>query len=70
LHRLIQHLVRADTGREDPLLTEQVLVLFEGVTTTASYRGVESIAAARDVAALLIAHRVDTSPDHDPRTDK
>jgi AcrR family transcriptional regulator len=42
-------------GRSDPVLTEQVLVLFEGATVSAVYRGSEAVKAARSAAAVLVA---------------
>lgn len=47
LHQLIEHLVRNGTGVADELLIEQLVVLFEGATTAASYRGAPAITAAR-----------------------
>ena len=53
-HRRIEQVVAADPGREDPLLAEQVLVLIEGATHAAVYRGADAISAARAAAAILI----------------
>jgi AcrR family transcriptional regulator len=57
LGALIASAVSNDMGHaENDLLVEQILVLFEGATSAASYRGVDSISAARAAAAVLIAH--------------
>lgn len=45
--------VAADLGREDPELAEQVLVLFEGATHAAVYRGEGAVRAAQSAAATL-----------------
>lgn len=36
-------------------LLEQIVILFEGATATASYRGVSAVASARQAASVLIA---------------
>lgn len=55
LHALIMRVVAADIGHsDDTALGEQILVLFEGATTAASYRGVAAVTAARKAAALLV----------------
>lgn len=54
---LIDERVAAELGRPDTELAEQVLVLFEGATTAASYRGAGAITAARAGAGQLIAAR-------------
>ncbi len=41
------------TGVEDELV-EQIVILFEGATAAASYRGVEAVAVARRAATLLL----------------
>ncbi|WP_445620291.1 TetR/AcrR family transcriptional regulator [Kushneria sp. Sum13] len=48
-------LVEHDTGHADAMLTEQVIVLFEGATAAAVYRGEQAVAAARQSAATLMA---------------
>ncbi|PYE82264.1 TetR/AcrR family transcriptional regulator [Pseudoroseicyclus aestuarii] len=53
-HRRIGEIVAADLGQEDSALTEQVLVLFEGATHAAVYRGAEAVTAARAAAGLLV----------------
>lgn len=45
--------VAVDLGREDPELAEQVLVLFEGATHAAIYRGEGAVHAARSAAVIL-----------------
>lgn len=47
-------IVAEDLGHDDTALIEQVLVLFEGATHAAVYRGDEAISAARAVAAILL----------------
>lgn len=54
LYELIRHIVQTETGHDDDTLVEQVLVLFEGATSAASYRGLEVILAAKTAAAVLI----------------
>jgi len=51
----IAGIVAADLGNGgDPVLAEQVLVLFEGATHAAVYRGAEVVTAARTAAAVLV----------------
>lgn len=50
----IGEIVATDLGRDEPILAEQVLVLFEGATHAAVYRGAEAVSAARAAAALLV----------------
>ena len=50
----IAEVVAIDLGREDPALAEQVLILFEGATQAAVYRGPETVAAARAAAVHLL----------------
>lgn len=50
----VGEIVAADLGRDESILAEQVLVLFEGATHAAVYRGPEAISAARAAAALLV----------------
>lgn len=53
-HR-VRDVVATDLGHDDdPMLAEQVLVLLEGATHAAVYRGVESVSAARAAAAILM----------------
>ena len=47
-------IVAADLGREDADMAEQVLVLFEGATHAAVYRGRKAVSAARAAAATLL----------------
>ena len=47
-------IVAADLGHDDLALTEQMLVLFEGATHAAVYRGAEAVSAARAAAAILV----------------
>ncbi|NIZ09776.1 TetR/AcrR family transcriptional regulator [Pseudooceanicola sp. HF7] len=53
-HHRIEQVVAADLGRDDPVLAEQVLVLLEGATHAAVYRGGDAVSAARAAAAILI----------------
>ena len=53
-HRRVEEVVAADLGREDLVTAEQVLVLLEGATHAAVYRGAEAVSAARAAAAVLI----------------
>lgn len=53
-HRRVGEVVATDLGREDPALAEQVLVLFEGATHAAVYRGAQTVSAARTAAAILL----------------
>src|SRR5690606_3539028 len=65
LLRLIGDLVRHDTGKDDPFLAEQLLILFEGATSAVSYRGTRAIDAARSTAATLVALRARTTRDNE-----
>lgn len=53
-HHRVGEVVAADLGHEDPALAEQVLVLFEGATQTAVYRGADAVSAARAAASVLM----------------
>ncbi|KJS40109.1 MAG: TetR family transcriptional regulator [Roseovarius sp. BRH_c41] len=50
----IGDIVAMDIGRDDPLLTEQIIVLFEGAAHAAIYRGNGAVDAARVAAAALV----------------
>lgn len=50
----IGEIVAADLGHDDSALTEQVMVLFEGATHAAVYRGAKAVSAARAAAAILV----------------
>lgn len=53
----IQKIVAADLGHDDPVLAEQILVLAEGATHAAVYRGIAAVSAARAAAGLLVEAR-------------
>ena len=55
-HR-IHEIVAADLGHDDPALSEQILVLVEGATHAAVYRGVAAVLAARSAAGALVDAR-------------
>lgn len=50
----IGQIVAMDLGREDQALSDQILILFEGATHAAVYRGTEAVSAARVAAATLV----------------
>ncbi|WP_223478495.1 TetR/AcrR family transcriptional regulator [Oricola indica] len=50
----IAEIVAADIGEDAPALAEQILVLYEGATAAAIYRGQEAVSAARAAAAVLV----------------
>ena len=50
----IAQVVETDLGRADPALSDQFLVLFEGATHAAVYRGAEAVTAARAAARTLV----------------
>ena len=50
----IAQVVETDLGRADPALSDQILVLFEGATHAAIYRGAEAVTAARAAARTLV----------------
>ncbi|MBC08140.1 TetR/AcrR family transcriptional regulator [Thalassospira sp.] len=57
-HAQIARIVKAELGANHPdleLLTEQILVLIEGSTSAAIYRGTDAITSAHQAATLLIA---------------
>lgn len=53
-HQRVGEIVAADLGYEDPALAEQILILFEGATHAAVYRGADSLSAARAAAGILM----------------
>lgn len=57
--RIVQCILH-DLGRSDDLLVLQVIVLFEGATHTAMYRGRDAVEAAGTAAAALLrtAHQL------------
>lgn len=57
LHANIAGLVALETGGADDELTDQLLALFEGATTTATYRGLAVVDAACVCAQRLIVER-------------
>lgn len=57
LEQRIRDIVSAELGVADDELASQVLVLFEGATATAAYRGPEAAVIARDAARSLMRHR-------------
>lgn len=55
LRSVIGRVIAHDIGqRGDDVLAEQILVLFEGAVSAATYRGVEAVRAARTAAAVLV----------------
>ena len=53
---LISQVVAIEMGGSNPELTEQVLVLFEGATASAIYRGPDAVLAARSAARTVVKH--------------
>ncbi len=58
LRATIARIVRRETGSDDELLADQLLALFEGATSAASYRSESTIEAARAAATLLVAQHI------------
>ena len=55
LYEKIQKIVSIEThGKSNSELAEQVLILFEGATSAAIYRGAEAIRSAQTAASVLI----------------
>ncbi|MEE4023801.1 TetR/AcrR family transcriptional regulator [Gordonia sp. PKS22-38] len=54
LREMLGRIVVHETGRDDGDLTDQLLVIFEGMTSTASYLGPRAVTAARGAAALAL----------------
>ena len=54
LRQRIGDIVSAELGHADPALADQLLILFEGATHAAAYRGDEAVSAARSAAAVLL----------------
>ena len=57
LSERIHAIVALELGAGDEDLAEQILVLFEGATAAAVYRGPGAVASARDAALALMAAR-------------
>ena len=56
VRKRIEALVSDETGGQgDPILSDQILILFEGATAAAVYRSGQAVAAARQAAATLMA---------------
>jgi len=65
LHNLVDRIVTAEAGPiATTTLVEQVLILFEGATSAASYRGAQAITAARAAAETLIEHARTSAAPH------
>lgn len=54
LRELIGHLVENVLGRADEALTNEMLIVFEGATSAASYLGTGAVTAARGAANALL----------------
>ena len=54
LHRAMSRIVQHETGSADAVRAEQLLVVFEGATSAASYRGQRAVDAARHIARTLV----------------
>lgn len=55
LFEKIQEIIYLEVGhKNNPELAEQVLILFEGATAAATYRGAQAITSARAAASALI----------------
>ena len=54
LQHHVRDLVATELGRENQFLADQVLLLFEGATAAAVYRGVDIVLAAGDTARQLL----------------
>ncbi|MGO1785162.1 MAG: TetR/AcrR family transcriptional regulator, partial [Brevibacterium aurantiacum] len=54
LRELIGYLVVNELGREDDTLCDELLIIFEGATSTASYLGPRAITAARSAAGAVL----------------
>ncbi|MGJ0185023.1 TetR/AcrR family transcriptional regulator [Corynebacterium glyciniphilum] len=61
LRALIMRAVASEIRQEDEAVALQILVIFEGVTSTASYLGNAAVAAGREAAAAAIAARGSTA---------
>lgn len=57
LRALMHRVVALERGHRDDELADQVLVLFEGATSAATYLGADAIASARRAAASLLRAR-------------
>jgi AcrR family transcriptional regulator len=53
----IHEIVAVDLGHDDQVLAEQILVLAEGATHAAVYRGVAAVSSARSAACILVEAR-------------
>lgn len=60
LRELIENIVTHQVGAADDGLVEQILVLFEGATSTSTYLGPSAISTARTIATLLIDRKAQT----------
>ncbi|MCC9623012.1 TetR/AcrR family transcriptional regulator [Thalassospira sp. MA62] len=57
-HAQLKNIVATELGPDHPrndTVTEQVLILIEGATAAAIYRGADAFTAAQDAATILIA---------------
>ncbi|MBM6590513.1 TetR/AcrR family transcriptional regulator [Brevibacterium sp. RIT 803] len=54
LRSLIGRLVISELGREDETVSDELLIIFEGATSTASYLGPQAIIAARSAASTVL----------------
>lgn len=54
LRELIERLVLDELGHEDEAVTDELLIVFEGATSTASYLGPQAVIAAQGAANALL----------------
>ena len=48
-------MVQAEIGKDDPVLAQQVLLLFEGAVAASAWQGLDAVAGAARTAAQLVA---------------
>lgn len=49
-------MVRAETGRDDAVLADRIVLLFEGAVAASAYQGQDAVRMALDIAGQMIGH--------------
>ncbi|MEJ1156392.1 TetR/AcrR family transcriptional regulator [Microbacterium marmarense] len=64
LRDLIDRIVSNELHASDPMLSDQILILFEGATSAATYRGASVVRTASAAASALLQARILEMFDH------
>lgn len=54
LRQRVMDMVRAETGRDDAVLADRIVLLFEGAVAASAYQGQDAVRMALDIAGQMI----------------